>query len=154
MYKTKLGLSNFLVAGIIYLLALLVSYSTESGSFATVGDFLRAFPLMIFVGYVLSKETDLWLKASAVKAVLVVLFFTLVPVALSFVQNLLDFINFFLEMGKATPIRDGAGIMSFLILLTKICEKVFLLLLALFAFKGKTVKMPVIDGIIRKHIAQ
>lgn len=43
--------------------------------------------------------------------------------------------------------------MNFFEMLFDIVEKVFLLLLALFAFKGKTIKIPVVDNMIRKHLS-
>lgn len=145
MNKTKLGISNCMVAGIIFLLALITSFYSTAIIFA--------WPFVLLVAYVLLKEDDLWLKASAVKAVLVVLLFILVPILFSFVDNILEFINFFLKIAEATPIQDGWGIISFFEMLFNIVEKVFLLLLALFAFKGKTIKIPVVDNMIRKHLS-
>lgn len=145
MNKTKLGISNCMVAGIIFLLALITSFYSTAVIFA--------WPFVLLVAYVLLKEDDLWLKASAIKAVLVVLLFILVPILFSFVNNVLEFINFFLKIAEATPIQDGWGIMNFFEMLFDIVEKVFLLLLALFAFKGKTIKIPVVDNMIRKHLS-
>ena len=141
MYKTKLGLSNCKVAGIIFLLALITSFYSASIIFS--------WPLVLLVAYVLLKEDDLWLKASAVKAVLVVLVFILVPILFSFVDNIISFINFFLRIADATPINDGWGIISFFEMLFSIVEKVFLLILSLSAFKGKTIKLPIVDNMIR-----
>lgn len=145
MYKTKLGLSNCMVAGIIFLLALITSFYSASIIFS--------WPLVLLVAYVLLKEDDLWLKASAVKAVLVVLVFILVPILFSFVDNIISFINFFLRIADATPINDGWGIISFFEMLFSIVEKVFLLILSLSAFKGKTIKLPIVDNMIRKHLS-
>lgn len=145
MNKTKLGISNCMVAGIIFLLALITSFYSTAVIFA--------WPFVLLVAYVLLKEDDLWLKASAIKAVLVVLLFILVPILFSFVNNILEFINFFLKIAEATLIQDGWGIIDFFKMLFDIVEKVFLLLLALFAFKGKTIKIPVVDNMIRKHLS-
>lgn len=145
MNKTKLGISNCMVAGIIFLLALITSFYSTAVIFA--------WPFVLLVAYVLLKEDDLWLKASAVKAVLVVLLFILVPILFSFINDIIDFINFFLSIAEATPVHDGWGIISFLEMLFDIVEKVFLLILSFLAFKGKTVKLPVIDNMIRKHLS-
>ncbi len=145
MYKTKLGMSNCMAAGFIFLLALVTSFQTASIIFA--------WPFVLLVAFVLVKENDLWLKASAVKAVLVLLFFLLIPICFSFVDDIISFINFFLGLAKTAPINDGFGIMNFLMNIFSIIEKVVLLVLALVAFKGKTIKLPVIDNLIRKHLA-
>ncbi|NLL93891.1 MAG: hypothetical protein GX225_07145 [Clostridiales bacterium] len=145
MYKTKLGLSNCMVAGIIFLLALVTNFMSASIIFA--------WPLVLLVAYVLLKEEDLWLKASAVKAVLVVLLFMMIPICFSFVNNIIQFINFFLGIAEATPIRDGWGVIAFFEMLFDIAEKIFLGLLAIMAFKGKTIKLPIVDGLIRKHLS-
>ena len=145
MYKTKLGLSNCMVAGIIFLLSLITSFYSASIIFA--------WPFVLLVAYVLLKEDDLWLKASAVKAVLVVLLFILVPVLFSFVNNFIEFINFFLKIANTTPIADGWNIIGFFEMIFDIIEKIFLLILSFLAFKGKTVKLPIIDNMIRKHLS-
>lgn len=145
MNKTKLGISNCMVAGLIFLLALITSFYSSSIMFA--------WPLVLLVAYVLLKEDDLWLKASAIKAVLVVLLFILVPILFSFIDNIIAFINFFLRIAEATPIQDGWGIVDFIEMLFDIVEKVFLLILTLLAFKGKTIKLPVVDNLIRKHLS-
>lgn len=145
MYKTKLGLSNCMVAGIIFLLALITTFYSASIIFA--------WPFVLLVAYVLLKEDDLWLKASAIKAVLVVLLFILVPVLFSFVNNFIEFINFFLRIANATPISDGWNIIGFFEMIFDIIEKIFLLILSFLAFKGKTVKLPIIDNMIRKHLS-
>ena len=144
MYKTKLGLSNCMVAGIIFLLALFVEFNSLT---------MYMWPFILLVAYVLTKEEDLWLKASAVKAVMIILAFSLIPFAFSFVWDIIEFINFFLGIAEEMPVTDGFGIMGTVQMLCEIVEKIYLFLLAIFAFKGKTVKVPVIDGIIRKHIS-
>lgn len=144
MNKTKLGMSTGMLAAIIFLLAIVTEFVDSGWVFA-----------MAFVGtvaYVLYKEEDLWLKACAIKAVLVVLIFTLVPFFFGFVYDVMDFINFFLQFAKTSDIVDGFGIMSFISNIVTIVEKVFLLILALFALKGKTIKLPVVDNMVSKHL--
>jgi hypothetical protein len=145
MYKTKLGMTNCMAAGIIFLLALITSFQTSSIIFA--------WPFVLLVAFVLVKENDLWLKASAIKAVLVLVAFLLIPICFSFIYNIMDFINFFLNLADVQAISDGYDIIGFFINIFNIIEKVVLLILALLAFKGKTIKLPVIDSAIRKHLA-
>lgn len=145
--KTKLGVSSELLAGIYFLMILSVCF-VGSGA---AGSSLFLYAAVVLGAYAMLKEDDLFLKASVIKGVLVLAFFTLIPVCLGFVYDIMDFINFFLRIAKTTPIQDGFGIISWLIMLCRIAEKVVFILLALFAFKRKTVKLPVIDSMINKH---
>lgn len=143
MNKTKLGISTGMLAAIIFLLAIVTEFVS--------GGTVFALAFVLAVAYVLYKEEDMWLKGCAVKAVCVVLIFTLVPFLFGFVDDIMKFINFFLQFAD-TEIHDGFGIMTFIINIINVVEKVFLLVLALLAFKGKTIKLPVIDKMIAKHL--
>jgi len=143
MNKTKLGMSNCLVAAIIFMLAIITEF-VDAG-------FLFAIAFVGLVAFVLIKEEDMWLKACAVKAVLIVLVFTLVPYLFGYVNDLLEFINFFLQFADIS-ITDGFGIMGFLRNIISVFEKIFLLILAIFALKGKTIKIPVVDNMLAKHL--
>ena len=145
MNKTKLGISNYMCDGIIFILAAITTFYS--------GQTIFAWPFIALIAFVLLKEDDLWLKASVLKAVLVILFFILIPFLLGFVDNILSFVNFFVRIAGAEAISDGWNIIGFFNNIVYVVEKIFLLLLALFAFKGKTIKIPVVDGIIRKHLA-
>lgn len=144
MNKSKLGMSLGMTAGLVFLLAILVEFVNSS-------SWVFSIPFIVLVAYILYKEEDLWLKASALKAVFVVIFFTLVPFAFSFVNDILAFLNFFLQFADIY-ITDGWGIMSFISNIIYVVEKIFLIMLALSAFKGKTIKLPVIDKMINKHL--
>lgn len=141
--KTKLGLSAELTAA-LFLLLLLGTVFTGSSLFMYAAIVLGA--------YVLFKEEDLFLKGTVVKGVLLVLFVTFINLCLNYVDNLLEFINFFMGIAKTESINDGFGIVSWIQLIIRIVEKIILMLLAVFAFKRKTVKLPVIDNIINKHL--
>ena len=141
--KTKLGLSAELTAA-LFLLLLLGKVFTGSSLFMYAAIVLGA--------YVLFKEEDLFLKGTVVKGVLLVLFVTFINLCLNYVDNLLEFINFFMGIAKTESINDGFGIVSWIQLIIRIVEKIILMLLAVFAFKRKTIKLPVIDNIINKHL--
>lgn len=143
MVRTKLGISNYLEAGIFYLF-ILVSLFFSSAVFAL--------PALILGCFVLGKEDDIWLKASIIKGVLLAAFIGLISVCFSFSDNLLEFINFFLRIAKTTQVYDGFGITNWFMNMVYILEKLLFILLTFMAFAGKTVKLPVIDGIIMKHI--
>lgn len=143
MNKTKLGISTCMAAGLVYLLAIVTTFVS--------GSWVYAMPFVLLVAYVLYKEEDLWLKASALKAVFLIIALLLVNFLFGFVDDLLAFINFFLQFADI-HITDGFDIMGFIIVIINVVIKVFLLVLSLSAFKGKTVKLPVIDNMINKHI--
>ncbi len=144
MNKTKLGISTCMTAGIVFLLAIAITFVNSSWVFAM--------PFVLLVAYVLYKEEDLWLKASTLKAVFVVIFLLLVDFFFGFVFDLMAFINFFLQFADIS-ITDGFGIVSFFTNIIEVVGKIFLLVLAICAFKGKTIKLPLIDNMINKHLS-
>ena len=133
-----------MTAGLVFLLAIVTTFVSSS--------WVYAMPFVLLVAYVLYKEEDLWLKASALKAVFLVIFLVLVSFLFGFVYDLLDFINFFLQFADIN-IVDGFGIISFFTNIIDVIGKIFLLILAISAFKGKTVKLPLIDNMINKHLS-
>ena len=142
--KTKLGISTCMTAGLVFLLAIVTTFVSSS--------WVYAMPFVLLVAYVLYKEEDLWLKASALKAVFLVIFLVLVSFLFGFVYDLLDFINFFLQFADIN-IVDGFGIISFFTNIIDVIGKIFLLILVISVFKGKTVKLPLIDNMINKHLS-
>ena len=142
--KTKLGLSNYLTASIFYFFLLLTLFF-NSGIFA--------WPALVLGAYVLYKEEDLWLRASVIKGILLVVFVCFICLCINYVDDLLSFINFFINIADPLAVLDdGLGIMNWLKDIIYVIEKIIFMLLALFALGGKTVKLPVIDKLIAKHI--
>lgn len=143
MNKTKLGVSTNLMAAIVFLLAIVTRFVSN--------DMSLALAFVVVAAYILLKEDDLWLKSCVVKAVLILLVFWLVPFFFSFVTDLFQFLNFFLKFADFT-LWDKFGIMAFIQNIVFVFEKIFLLILAIKAFSGKTVKIPVIDNMVAKHL--
>ena len=143
MNKTKLGISTNLMAAFVFALAIVFTY-VNSG-------FAIGLLLFATVAYVLCKEEDVWLKSCVVKAVVVMIVFMFVPFFFSFVDDLFAFLNFFFQFAKFT-LYDKFNIMAFLMNIIDVFQKIFLLLLALMALKGKTIKVPFVDSMISKHI--
>lgn len=142
--KTKLGLSNYLTASIFYFFLLLTLFF-NSGIFAL--------PALVLGAYVLYKEEDLWLRASVIKGILLVVFVCFICLCINYVDDLLSFINFFINIADPLAVLDdGLGIMNWLKDIIYVIEKIIFMLLALFALGGKTLKLPVIDKLIAKHI--
>ncbi len=143
MIKTKLGLSNCLVAAMFYFFICFTFFFSSA---------IYALPALVLGGYVLAKEEDLWLKASVVKGILLALFVGIIVVIFSFSNNIIEFINFFLRIAKVTLIYDEFKIVEFLRNIVDVVAKIFFILLTFMALGGKTIKLPVIDKIIAKHI--
>ena len=143
MNKTKLGVSTNLMAAIVILLAIVTTFVSTGISFALA--------FVLVAAYILWKEEDLWLKSCVLKAILIIFVFLLLPFFFGFVNDLFEFLNFFFQF---TDFRlyDKFGIMPFISNIIVVFEKIFLLILALKAFKGQTIKVPVIDSIVAKHI--
>lgn len=110
-------------------------------------------PALVLGAYVLYKEEDLWLRASVIKGILLVVFVCFICLCINYVDDLLSFINFFINIADPLAVLDdGLGIMNWLKDIIYVIEKIIFMLLALFALGGKTVKLPVIDKLIAKHI--
>ncbi len=144
MPKTKLGVSTGLVAALGFFLALINVFASNSMIFSL--------PLVILVAYVLYKEEDVWLKAQVLKAALIVIFFIVIRVLFGFVDNVLDFTNFFLAIAKVTKIADGFNIIGFFVNILDVIEKILLLVLGFAALGGKTVRIPVVENILQKNL--
>ena len=143
MNRTKLGISNCLEAALFYLL-LFLSVFYSSGLFAL--------PALVLGAFVLYKEDDLWLKASVLKGTLLVVLVFFICLCIGYVDDVLSFINFFLGIAETAPLTDGFGIAAWIKDIIFVIEKILFMLLSLFALNGKTLKLPVIDGIIGKHL--
>lgn len=136
--KTKIGISAGAYAAFTFLMALWGGW----------------IPLTIAVGFVLIFESNEWLRATVVKAVALLVCFSLLTVFLNIIPHLFSLIN------SAIRIFNGEGIsttkldqiISFLSNIIGILERVFFLLLALFALKMKTIRIGFIDNFVQKHL--
>ncbi|MBR5968002.1 MAG: hypothetical protein IK001_05330 [Lachnospiraceae bacterium] len=141
--KTKFGITAGALAAIAYL----------------CGFFSGYLVLALIVGYVFIVEENDWLKINVLKALVIMLCFSVLSALIGFIPNLLDLVaSLFRIWGKGSTISGNtvvSGIssaVSFIQSILNICEKVLMLVLALFAAKLKTVKIAFIDNIIEKAI--
>ena len=138
MQKTKLGISVGLLGAALYFLGLF------SGYLATI----------LVVGYVLLCESDEWLKKSAVKAVAVLVLFSLASAVIGLIPNVISFVDsVFSVFGGDFHIYFVTNIINVITTALNIIEKLLLLILGFFAFKKETVKLPVIDDFIDKQFS-
>lgn len=135
--KTKLGISVAMMAAAAYL----------------IGFFSGNVALLLIVGYVLLCETDEWLKKSVVKALVIGLAFSLVSAVIGFIPNAISIVDDLLNIfGGSFSIGFISRIISFINTVLTVFEKLLMLALALLAFDNKTIKLPLIDDLIEKHM--
>ena len=134
--KSKLGISVGLFGAGIYLGNL-------------VGGILVS---ILLLGYVLLFEENEWLKVSVIKATVLSMFFTFVTMVVELVPRTIGTID------NLMRIFDGDFTMQFLSRLTLflnygigLLEMVVFLLLAVKALNQRTMNIPVVDGMIKKH---
>jgi len=136
MEKTKLGISVGLLGAILY--------------FTGMFNFIV---LILLVGYVLIFETNEWLRKSALKAVMVVIVFSIVSTLIGISNNILSILNTPLSLIRI-PFRLSwpFGIDSILLNMLNIAEKLLLLLLGFKAFSQGSLSLGPIDNIIDKNV--
>ncbi|MBR5177242.1 MAG: hypothetical protein IKW90_00410 [Lachnospiraceae bacterium] len=138
--KTRLGIS----AGAIAAVAFLVAYF--SGYFA----------LIAIVGAVVIFDNNEWLKKNVVKALVLLLCFSLINAVLYLIPDLLGIIydaayigN--VALGFVSKTRQVFNVLNDIIVL---CKEVLFILLAFCALKMKTIRIGFIDNLIDKAFAQ
>ena len=137
--KTKIGISAGAYAAFTFLIAIFGGY----------------FPLTIAVGFVLIFEANEWLRATVVKAMALLLCFSLLGIFLSALPDLFDFINSAIRIfnGEGLNVSKLTQIIAFIRNGLEIFRNVFFLLLALFALKMKTIGIGFIDKFVQKHLS-
>lgn len=137
MQKTKLGITVGLLGAVIFFMGLFSGY----------------FAVVLLVGYVLLFEQNAWLRRSAVKAISLMMFFSVVVTLLNIIPDVCDVItNFaFLFNGNFnTTMVDR--FFTALVGGIDVIEKVLFVSLGLKALSQGTIYIPMIDKIISKHM--
>lgn len=136
MQKTRLGISVGLFGAALYFMGL-----------------LNIIPLLMMAGYVLLFEENEWLKKTAVKAVAVVVFFSILSSIIGLVGNSSSFLNDVVVLFKGT--LDIAWLNRILSICRTVISFVQTLFLLMFGFKALnqgSVKFGSVDKIINKHM--
>ena len=137
MEKTKLGISVGLMGALLYAIGLWGGY----------------FLIIAAVAYVLIREESAWLKQTAVKALALTFVFPLLYLAISVIPDLVglvgDVMNLFDE-ALDTEILDE--IVMLLRDIVNIAEYVVFVLMGILALGKKTVRLPLIDAAVKKHL--
>jgi hypothetical protein len=134
--KTKLGISAELFGAALYFTGL-----------------ISIIPLVLMAGYALIVEDNDWLKRTAVKAVAVVIFFTILSSVVGLVGNSATLLNDIAAIFKGT-INFGwlNRILSLCRTAISLVQALFLLLLGFKALKQGDVKLGSVDKVIEKNM--
>lgn len=138
MQKTKLGISVGLLGAIIY-------FASAFG-----GGYLVA---LLLCGYVLLVEDNPWLRKTSVKAVLLLIMFSLVSVVLGLIPDIWETItNLLMAFNKYPSSTFISGINSTISSAITIVKSVLFVILGLKALNQGAIKLPVIDKLIDKYM--
>ncbi len=138
MQKTKLGISVGLLGSIIY-------FASAFG-----GGYLVA---LLLCGYVLLVEDNPWLRKTSVKAVLLLIMFSLVSVVLGLFPDIWETItNLLMAFNKYPSSTFISGINSTISSAITIIKSVLFVILGLKALNQGAIKLPVIDKLIDKYM--
>lgn len=137
MQKTKLGITVGALGAITYFVGLFSGYLIA----------------IILAGYVLLFEENAWLKRSVVKAIVLMIFFSvliavinLIPDVIGFVEDISSVFNGYFTLVKVNQI------ITVLVSGIHIVEKVLFLGLGMKALSQGTIVIPFIDTKVSKYI--
>lgn len=138
MEKAKLGISVGLVGAILYCLGLF------GGALVTIAA----------VAYVLIWEESEWLKKTAVKVVVLMFLFPIVQFAVGLIPDLIRIVFDLLNMFKVyANFEIVYSIENILYTLVNIAKYVVFAIFGVMALSQKTVKIPLLDSFLDKHMA-
>ena len=138
MEKTKIGISAGFFAAATYLLGLFGGYVV----------------IALVAGYVFLKEDSAWLKKQCIRAVVLMLLFSLVNGVLGLIPDFFSIISNIISTITNSYVSFGIvdRIHSIFYYLLNIGKVVLFVLLALGALKQAEGKLPVIDDLIGKYL--
>lgn len=138
MKSTKLGISVGLIGAIIY-------FSSAFG-----GGYLIA---LLLCGYVLLAEDNAWLRKTSVKAVVLMISFSLLNVILGIIPEMWGIITSLLSIFNKYPSSSFiAGCSSAITGVISLIRSILFIILGLKAFNQGTIRLPIIDAFIDKHM--
>lgn len=137
MQKTKLGVSVAVVGAAMYFFGYFSGYTA----------------MLLLAGYVLLMEENEWLKKTAVKAVATTVVFSLLSVLIGLIPNVFDLIQDVCDLfGGYVSFSVIFKIQNLLNAILRLVEAIVFLLLGLKALRQGTVKVPVVDNLVRKSM--
>ena len=137
MEKTKLGISVGLFGALLYAIGL------WGGYFLTIAA----------VAYVLIREESAWLKQTAVKALALTFLFPLISVVIGFIPDLVNLVAGVMSLfNEPCDMEIVIEIENILRSILNIAEYVIFVLLGIFALGKKTIRLPLVDAAVEKHV--
>ena len=137
MNKSKLGISLGLLGFIIYMMGMFSGY-------------LLTVALAVFV---LCFEEDRWIRRTAVKAVVVMITFSVLGYLISIIPSLLAIVDStLLIFDESFDYYVVTRITNVLSGIVNFAENIIYIILALLSLKQMSIKIPVVDNLINKHI--
>ena len=137
MQKTKISVSVGLLGAMIYFMALFGGYLVT----------------LLLVGYVLLFEENEWLRKSAVKAMALMVVFSLAFTVMNLIPNVIGvFDNIVAIFGGSFHIGFLSSLIYAITGALDILEKLLFVGLGLTALTQGTISVPVVDGLINKYI--
>ena len=138
MLKTKLGVSIALVGAAMYFLGV-VSFT----------------PAVLLAGVVLIMEDNLWIKRQAAKMIGVVVVFTLISVALGWVDDVVGLMNTIVHWVEkdAERLKVPGDLTSVLRVIVNAVEEILLVVMGFMALKMKEVRFAPIDKLLDKFMS-
>lgn len=137
MQKTRVGVSVGMLGAAIYLMGLFSGYLVA----------------VLMAGYVLLFEENSWLKRSVVKAVTLMVFFSFLTTAINLIPNAFGIIgNVVAIFGGYFNMDILNYIVSVVIGVIDIVEKVLFLACGVKALNQGTIVVPTVDKLINKYM--
>lgn len=136
MQKTKLGISVGLMGFILFL-------SVGFGGYI---------PMLIIGGYILFFENNEWLKKAAIKAVVLLVGFSLISGLVGLIPSVVTFINeIFTAFNSYFSLNIVTGLFGAVSTVVSVAKTVLFILLAIKALTQGTVRISIVDKLIQKH---
>lgn len=137
MQKSKLGISVGIVGAALYF----------------AGLFNGLLLIAIIAGYVLFVEDNQWLRRTAVKSVVLYIFFALVSAIIGLLPDSIGFISSFFEVfGGSVSVPFVSSLVEFIDKGLSILKTVLFILLGFKALNQGTIVIPFIDSTVNKYI--
>ncbi len=136
MQKTKLGVSVGLLGAAVYLLLFFGGY----------------IPALLITGYVFLFEENEWLKRTCVKAIALMLSFSVLITVIGLIPDLLSWISSVVAVFKGSfSYSLVSNIINVFVKAIAILKTCLFLLLGAKALNQGTVKVPFVDGLVNKY---
>lgn len=138
MQKARLGVGVGLIGAAMYFMGFFSGYLVA----------------VIITGYVLLMEQDEWLKKTVVKALSLMILFSLCSAIVNLIPNVIACFNSLVSgFSGYLVISVFSRMASFVVSALDILEKVLFIILGILALNQKTIAIPFIDKMIDKYMA-